>query len=217
MKAGGPAPRYPAMAASSSAHLARLAGIGGDIGCSAFVAFAYLAHARRLSPALAQSIRYDRAAVYDWYLTAYAATRLPERAPLSDDDIAWLMEEVILPGVAFRLPRVVSWAALEPFSQGGGPLADGEEAALALWWAKTAAPALGVEDRLVPARYWALCASAAPVAWSIWTPLRVARFVSEPRRKRRHVQVERADDREQGGENQTPHETGRAPSSNSRG
>jgi glycosyltransferase involved in cell wall biosynthesis len=136
------------MTESSSRHLAKLAAVD-DIGCSAFVAFAYLSHAERLSPELARSIRYDRAAVYDWYLTVYAPAQLPDRAPLSDNDIAWLMEDVALEGVAFAAPRVVTWAALKPFSEGGRHLANGDKAALLAWWSGVCAE-IGMENRLVP-------------------------------------------------------------------
>lgn len=108
----------PALAASHSVHLEKLAGVAGEIGCSAFVAFAWLNRLERLSPDAARHIAADRAAVYDWYVRIYAPSQAP--APLSAADVDWLLADVALPGIAFHVPRVVSWFTLVRTRRAGG-------------------------------------------------------------------------------------------------
>jgi len=152
----------PALTASRSVHLAKLAGLSGEMGCSAFVAFAWLNQLERLSPGAARGIPADRAAVYDWYLRSYASAQATARLPLSVADVDWLLRDVDLPGIPFRVPRVVSWFALRPHAEGGRHLRAADEAALAAWWCDIVAPSLNTAHGLLPSRYLVLLGRDAP-------------------------------------------------------
>ncbi|MCC6920773.1 MAG: glycosyltransferase family 4 protein [Alphaproteobacteria bacterium] len=162
----------PALAAERSVHLAKLAGVTGETGCSSFVAFAWLDRLERLSPDAARAIAADRAAVYEWYLRVYAPSQAPARAPLSAADRAWLLSEATFPGIPFPVPRVVSWFALRPHSEGGPHMRAADEAALAAWWCDLVAPTLNTIPALLPVRYLALLGRDAPQASGMPTPTR---------------------------------------------
>jgi glycosyltransferase involved in cell wall biosynthesis len=145
----------PALASHTSPSLHRLAGVAGDIGVAAFVAYARLAAEPQLSPQRAERLRSDRDAVLHWYLTAYAQRHLPSRMPLAAADIDYLLAPDDLPDLPIRVPRIVAWEALLPHSAAPslvGGSAD-LEARLAFWWTCVRAPQIGVADCLVPADY----------------------------------------------------------------
>ena len=116
--------------------------------------FPYAEHVRVMqqadafSPALITS-DYDH--FLRWYLDHYNVLRAPRRAPLSRDVISWLNEPVVIGGVPFHATRVMLWYLATEGGDGLCSLSD-EKAyrKLAYWWAGDRAPALNVEDCLVP-------------------------------------------------------------------
>ena len=87
-----------------------------------------------------------------WYLDRYNVSRAPLRAPLSKDVNVWRNEFVVIGGMPFNVTRVMLWYLA---TERGGDLLRSlsDETAyrkLAYWWAGDRAPALSVEDCLVP-------------------------------------------------------------------
>ncbi len=84
-----------------------------------------------------------------WYIEDYAAARAPLRAPLSAAIVGWLNEPVVIGGRRHAPTRGMLW------SMGGNEQSfdlndDQAYLDLAYWWACERAPALAVEDCLVP-------------------------------------------------------------------
>ena len=117
--------------------------------------FPYAEHVRVMQQGSAFSPAH-LAADYDhylrWYLDHYNVLRAPWRAPLSREVIAWLNEAVVIGGVPFTATRVMLWYLATEFG-GEGLRSLSDETTyrkLAFWWAADRAPALNVEDCLVP-------------------------------------------------------------------
>ena len=128
-------------------------------GVTAFAAYARLAASGRLSPALAVALDGDRDALLHWYVTQYAPAMRPHRVPLSAADIAYLLASDPLSAAETAQPRIVLWDTLLRRGQDAA-LPGIDDPAIAYAWACERAPALGIEDCLVPETFVA-CLSAA--------------------------------------------------------
>ncbi|MDC0739357.1 glycosyltransferase [Cognatishimia sp. SS12] len=93
----------------------------------------------------------DRAHCLYWYITRYGRDR-GLRVPLSADEIAYLNQPVILGGLTAQLPRFMFWHLMNAHAQRAALDLNDPATVLAqqFWWVHKAAPALMVEDCLIP-------------------------------------------------------------------
>lgn len=94
----------------------------------------------------------DRDHFLHWYLAHYAAGRGGLRVPLSRDLIGYLNAPLVMGGQAQTLSRVIWWRLLQQPARVAGLDLQSSEGLLRVlfWWAWQEAPALHVEDCLVP-------------------------------------------------------------------
>ncbi len=87
---------------------------------------------------------------FRWYLEDYAAERAPLRAPLAAATVRWLNGSVVIGGLRHAPTRAMLWFL--PESEHPLSSLDDDEKHLDVlyWWACERAPALAVEDCLVP-------------------------------------------------------------------
>jgi hypothetical protein len=89
-----------------------------------------------------------------WYLENYSTARGSKRAPLSAQEISYLVEPVRTRGLSFELTRGASFFLEDHFGsldKLGASFVD--RRAIAYWWAIEESPRLFVEDCLVPSEY----------------------------------------------------------------
>lgn len=94
----------------------------------------------------------ERAHFLNWYLHGYGAVRQGRRIPLSRSEIVYLNAPIVMGGQRQSLTRAMWWS----LSQQAARLAQFQadpgawHTEACYWWAQEGAPALGVEDCLVP-------------------------------------------------------------------
>ena len=87
---------------------------------------------------------------FRWYLQDYAAERAPLRAPLAAETIRWLNEPVVVGGLRHAPTRAMLWFLPESEHTLSALDDDEKHFDVLYWWACERAPALAVEDCLVP-------------------------------------------------------------------
>ena len=116
--------------------------------------FRYAEHVRQLKGVAGrfapELIGPDLDHFFHWYLEDYAAERAPLRAPLAAATLRWLNEPVVVGGLRHAPTRAMLWFL--PESGHALSSLDDDETHLDVlyWWACERAPALSVEDCLVP-------------------------------------------------------------------
>lgn len=128
---------------------AREPGGAGAVPLTAFQA--YTIQRLRLDARFDLSVDSDRYAALLWYLEHYSAQTKPLRAPLSAEQIAWLLQpsgsfrsERLIPQVAESFWHRAPDALPNPFAGGDAYLK------FAYWWSVEYAPELRVEHALIP-------------------------------------------------------------------
>lgn len=128
----------------------------GELGTalSPYLAFTHRRLRREESHPLDGS-EFAKNAYLRWYLDTYGGNRKPLRVPLGADEIEYLNAPVSLVGIPFKISRAsYSYAVNLPVADKLFPLKEpADYDNFVAWWAAEQAPALNMEDCLVPDYY----------------------------------------------------------------